>query len=73
MYGDILSDNKSKLRDVADIGGGLSCLSKKLATNNNYTLVDPLVHDSKCDVVNMKVFINSLNIRLVCTRYFYRL
>ena len=54
MYGDILRDNKSKLRNVADIGGGLSCLSKKLATNNNYTLVDPLVHDSKCDVVNMK-------------------
>lgn len=43
VYGDILKESKSQMK-VLDIGGGYNVLTKVLAKNSEYTLVDFLAH-----------------------------
>ena len=46
IYGDLLfSKHEYQDAEVFDVGGGLTCLTRKLALRTRYTLIDPLVHD----------------------------
>ncbi len=46
LYGDLLfSKHENRNTKVIDVGGGLTCLTRRLATQTRYTLIDPLVHD----------------------------
>ncbi len=44
LYGDLLAQGSG--RRVLDVGGGLTALSPRLADHNDYTLIDPLVHEA---------------------------
>ncbi|GGD02665.1 hypothetical protein GTQ45_01475 [Pyruvatibacter mobilis] len=43
LYGDLLSTSGKR---ILDIGGGLTCLTNKLASQHDYHLVDLMAHDS---------------------------
>ena len=49
MYGDLLQEEKPAVR-VLDVGGGYNALTKVLARNCAYTLLDFVAHD-KVDVI----------------------
>ena len=44
LYGDLLREESSR-RPVVDVGGGLSALTRILAADHDYTLVDMFAHD----------------------------
>ena len=44
IYGDLFADGAMRQR-ILDIGGGLTCFTRELATRHNYHLVDVLAHD----------------------------
>ena len=43
LYGDLLSEHRMR---VADIGGGLTALTRVLSNPHEFHVVDPIVHDS---------------------------
>ncbi len=47
VYGDILRDEVGKETRVLDIGGGINALTKCLARNSRYSLLDFLAHGGK--------------------------
>lgn len=44
LYGDILKGEIDKKTSILDVGGGVNALTKLLATNSDYTLLDFLAH-----------------------------
>lgn len=48
VYGDILRADIDLNAEVLDVGGGYNALTKLLANNCRYTLVDFMAHGRKC-------------------------
>lgn len=44
IYGDLLAEGATRQR-ILDIGGGLTCFTRELASRHKYHLVDVLAHD----------------------------
>lgn len=44
VYGDFLQNDMKEQKSVLDVGGGINALTKLLAANSSYTLIDFLAH-----------------------------
>lgn len=74
VYGDLLLNKNKKLK-VLDVGGGYNALTKILAENNNYTLLDFLAHDDFIlpgggDAKNIIASHSEYNINLLCQDWY---
>jgi hypothetical protein len=60
IYGDLLVPGNKRLK-ILDIGGGVNLIQKVIAKNHDYTVIDILSHDSKCEDFYKMHKINLLN------------